>query len=163
MIAIAGVAIFAALVAVWVLWGRPLLRRQPWAQPFFAWIEPYEIALWRKSETILWARFLQLLGIISTILGFLGAIDWTVITPLVPEEWRPFMPLVPMVLSIIGRIEESLRKDTSRPLAVVELPKDVPPAVAKAVERAEVAKDKAVAVIEADTVKAAAAEKAAEK
>ncbi len=145
-----------AIVALWVVVLRPALRDRPWMQWFFAnpAVEWVEINLWRKSETILWARWFQLMGLVHTAAGYLGTIDWTVLSPIVPEKWMPFLPMIPVVLNFIGTIAEAQRVDTTKPLAIVELPAVVSPEVAAVVETAEVAKFEAVKEIKKDEVMA---------
>lgn len=47
---------FVVLIIIYAMWGRAWLKRQPWSQGFFDWIEPIELVLFKKSETILFAR-----------------------------------------------------------------------------------------------------------
>ncbi|MDB5600886.1 MAG: hypothetical protein JWN71_2930 [Xanthobacteraceae bacterium] len=108
-----------AFVALYVVWLRPWLRDKPWAQGFFAGIEPVEIALWRKSESILWARFLQAVGLVVPLLQFVGAVDIAPYLAIVPEGYAPYLLLV---IFVAGQIGERLRKDTTKPLDVVALP-----------------------------------------
>ena len=58
---IIGLTLFYALVL------RPWLKSQGWAQRFFAWIEPLERNLFKKSETVLVGRLIWLCGAIVTI------------------------------------------------------------------------------------------------
>jgi len=136
--------IFLGLMALYVVFVRPVIRDEPWAKPFFDKVEPIEIRLFKKSETILWARTLQAVGFLLTVLTYIGQIDLTPLLAMLPEEHRAIagtlLPLTPMMLSFLGRVDESLRKDVSKPLAVVELPNDMPPKVKAAVQEFEVAK-----------------------
>lgn len=136
-----------AIVTLWTMWARPWLKRQSWAAGFFAWIEPIERGLWAKSETILWARFLQVTGLVTTVLGIFGTIDWTVITPLVPDTYQKFMPLIPLILNLIGTVTEKLRRDTTEPLAVVSAPEAVKAALPEVAAMKD-AKEAAVAAVE---------------
>lgn len=151
------VAIVCALIAIWVLWLRPWMRDRDWARGFFSAIEPIEITLWRKSETILWARLKMLVGVLLAVLTSLGGIDLTPLMPFVPDQYeglvRVAFNLLPLVITAIGWIDEKLRRDTTKPLEVVALPEDQPPEVAAAVARVEVANMVAV-----ETVKIAKAE-----
>lgn len=113
------IAVATALVLVWALFVRPVLRVQPRAKWFFDWIEPLERRLYLKSEMILVARFPQFLGLLLTLIGALGGIDYSAITPLLPEFWRAFVPAFPLLLNVLGTILEKLRRDITKPLAEV--------------------------------------------
>jgi len=146
-----------AIVAIWAVIVRPWLRDKPWMQWFFAnpIVEWIEINVYRKSDTILWARWLQLMGLISMSAGYLGGIDWTIFAPVVPEKWMPFLPMIPAVLNFIGGIAEAQRRDTTKPLelvALTEKEKDTP-AVAQAIATADIAKVEAVAAVEIAKIK----------
>lgn len=140
--------VVTALVLWYALWGRMWLKRQEWAKGFFAVVEPVEIFLWRKSETLLWARFLMLLGIIPPLLEQFDALKplLEVLAPYMPEEWQHYMSLTFTVLGIIGEIQ---RRYTTKPLTLVEIPesKPMPIEVEVAMARAESAKHEAVAVV----------------
>jgi hypothetical protein len=142
------IAIVAAFVAIYVLFLRAWLKAQPWAQGFFAAVEPVEIWLWNKSETILWARFKGLCAFLLALLPQIGAIDVTPYVAFIPEKHRWWVMLVPSAaLALDGVMSELLRRSTTKPLEVVQLPEDVPPDVARAIENADAAKAEAVAVI----------------
>ena len=145
-----GLVIVTGLVLLYALLVRPWLRKREWAKPFFAnpVIEWLEIYLWSKSESILWARWQQFLGLVLTVIGFLGAIDYSLLAAVVPPKYVPFLPLIPMVLNLTGTIAEALRRDTSTPLAVVALPEVKPVAVAIAVAEAKAANIVAVAAVD---------------
>jgi Na+/proline symporter len=158
-----GLAIVSVLFAIYVVWGRPWMRKAPWAQPFFAWIEPIEVALWWKSETVLKARAKMLLGLVLTLLTQIGTLDITPLMPLVPDQYEPMVTfafnLLPMILTLGGWVDEKLRKDTTKPLEVVALPDAVvaaSPALQNIVAKAEEVKADAVSM--APEVKAAEAE-----
>lgn len=146
------VVILTLLIAAYVLYGRAWLKSKPWSAGFFALIEPVEIALYRKSETVLWARFKMLIGLLLTFLTQIGSIDITPLMPLVPDEWegtfRTLFGLIPLVITMVGWADEKLRVGTTKPIELVELPDVLPPKLAAVVEAAEVSKDKAVAVVE---------------
>lgn len=146
---LAAFLVLSALIAAWVVWIRPWLRDKPWAAGFFAKIEPFEIAFYKKSESILWARFLQFVGLLVPFLQFVGAIDITPYAAIIPDGWGPYLMLVVFVCGAIGA---ALRKDTTKPLEVAALPEDKPPELAAAVSRAEAATDRAV--VAAETAKA---------
>ena len=114
-----------AFVALYVVWLRPWLRGTSWAQGFFARIESAEIALWQKSESILWARFLQAVGLVVPLLQFVGAVDITPYLAIVPEGYAPYLLLF---VFVAGQIGERLRKDTTKPLNVVARPRPAEPA-----------------------------------
>jgi hypothetical protein len=107
------------VVALYVVWLRPWLRDKTWAAGFFARVEPVEIALWKKSESILWARFLQAVGLVVPFLQLVGAIDIAPYLAIVPEGYAPYLLLF---IFIAGQIGERLRKDTTKPLDVVAMP-----------------------------------------
>lgn len=144
-----------AWVAIWVVWLRPWLRTRPWAQRFFAWIEPMEIIFWQKSETILWARFMQLLGAVSSALIFIGTLDLTPLYAVLPVRYQWIIPLAPLAISVVGRVEEVLRRDTTKPLIEVAASTATLEKVADKVEQAQVAKAEVVAAIVNEEVKAA--------
>jgi hypothetical protein len=151
--------IVAAMFAAFVLWyavaGRAWLKSKPWAQGFFAVIEPIEIRLYKKSETILWARLKMLVGVMLTALTLLGTIDLTPVMPFVPEAHRDMVQalfnLLPMVITLVGMADEKLRNSTSKPLELVAAPDHaVTPQVARAIAVADEAKlDAVAAVVEA--------------
>lgn len=143
-------AVLSILILAYVL-GEKWLKAQSWSAPFFAWIEPVEIALWRKSVSILWARFLQVMGFMLTLLASLGQFDLTPLMPFLPNRLQWLPSALPLIVSIAGAIQEKLRKESTKPLALVEVPSDAPPNVLAAVAVAEASKDKAVAVVEAST------------
>jgi hypothetical protein len=108
-----------AFVALYVVSLRPWLRDKSWAAGFFARIEPVEIALWKKSESILWARFLQAVGLVVPLLQFIGAVDITPYLAIVPDGYAPYLLLF---VFVAGQIGEQLRRDTTKPLDVVARP-----------------------------------------
>jgi hypothetical protein len=137
-------AFVAAFVAIYALWLRPWMRTRLWAQGFFVLIEPVEILFWRKSETILWNRLLMLMGALPPILEQLEKLNIPALQGLVPEKYQGWWTLTFTVIGIIGEYQ---RRDTTKPLEVVALPVDMPPAVAAAVARAEVANATVVAAV----------------
>lgn len=158
------ITVVTVLFAAYVVWIRPWMRDKPWAQGFFAAIEPIEIALFKKSETLLKARAKMLLGLLLTLLTQIGTLDLTPLMPLVPDEWEPIVKvafnLLPMVLTVGGWVDEKLRDDTSTPLAVVAMPMDAPPEVKAKVAEAAAANTTAVIAVETEAVKVAATEAA---
>jgi hypothetical protein len=146
-------AIVTALLLWYALQGRDWLKSKPWAQPFFAWVEPIEIVLFKKSQTILFARLLSGLGVVLTMLQQFNGVDLTPILPLVPENYQHFLTLgvncLPLLITAIGWMVEKLRNATSKPLELVAVPDKVVaenPRVAEAVAMAGQTKVEAVAV-----------------
>lgn len=147
--------IFALITAV-LLWyavqGREWLKSKPWAAGFFAWVEPIEILLFRKSETILVARLKMLAGVLLTCLTQIGTIDLTPIMPFVPDKYKGpaqiAFNLLPMLLTVLGWIDEKLRNMTTAPVEVVAAPINAPPAVKAAIAQANIAKVQAITAIE---------------
>ncbi len=144
-------AVLTLLIVIYVAGGRTWLQRQPWAAGFFRWIEPIEIKCWRKSETLLWARFLQALGLVLTALSSLGQFDLSPIMPFLPDRYRWVPSMLPLIISMAGSLNEQLRKATTKPLELVELPDALPPAVAAAVATADATKEMAVEAVKTDT------------
>lgn len=149
-------ALITTLIYVMI---RPWLKEQPWAAPFFKFMEPIEIKLFKKSETILFARLKVLVGVLLTLLTTLGSVDLSLILPLLPQEHRgiaqAIINLMPMIISVMGLMDERLRNTTTKPIEMVALPenKPLPLDVVIAVEAANQAKAEAVAVIKADEEK----------
>ena len=145
-------AVITALAMLWSLWGRDWLKSRGLASGFFAWLEPVEIALWKNSKTIFKARFLMVLGFLSTILTQAGAIDITPLMPFVPDAWEPTLRVIwnmlPIIIVGVGWVDEQLRKETTKPLEQVALPEVKPTAVVVAEIKAEQAKAELSAVID---------------
>jgi hypothetical protein len=122
-------AILTALLLWYALQGRAWLKTKPWADSFFAWIEPVEIALFKKSETLLVARLLSFLGVILTFLTQIGSIDVTPIIPFVPEKYAMSVQIgfgcLPLLISGLGFIVERLRNLTTKPIELVAVPDKV--------------------------------------
>lgn len=153
MIILIILAIITALLLWYALWGRDWLKKQPKAQPFFEWIEPIEIVLFKKSETILFARLLQAMGGTLSALTWIGSIDVTPLLPLFPEQHaelvRGFFSMLPLILNILGAIVEWLRNRTTKPVELVAVSDKVvaeSPRLQEAVAMAETTKTEAVAV-----------------
>lgn len=141
-----------AFLLWYALSGRAILKTKPWAQKFFAHIEPAETLLYRKSETILWARFKMLTGVSLTVMTQIGMIDITPIMPFVPDQYagpvRIAFNLLPLIITIIGMVDEKLRNATSQPIEITELPaKAITPKIAEAIAMADATKNEAVAVV----------------
>lgn len=148
--------VLIAIVALYAIWGRKWLKAKtwPWSKRFFETTEPIEILLWKKSETILWARLKVLVGLLLAVLTSLGTIDLAPIMPLVPDQWEPALKaafnLLPLIITVVGFIDEKLRNGTTKPLELVAVPDNPPIEVARAVAQAESAKQTAVATVAAE-------------
>lgn len=144
------------LIAIYAVWGRPWLKRQPWAQGFFAWIDPLELALFKKSETILVGRLLWLGSLIVTFYDslavFVHSLDLTPLTTRV-FDWLQVPPdmrnlTATAVIGIIGLLINRLRKTTTKPLELVAVPAaKITPEVASSMAAAEEAKQEAVQAV----------------
>lgn len=143
--------VLTVIVALYVTIARPLMRKTEWFKPFFAnpvteWIE---LTFFRKSETLMWARYNMALGTVVTTLQSFGAIDITplitVLTFVLPENYRWIAQAIaagwPMVFSVLGVIGELQRRDTTKPLDLVAVPESVKadPAMAAAEQQRETA------------------------
>lgn len=143
---------FSVLIAGYVVFFRPWLRQRPWAAGFFAAIEPFEIALYRKSETLLRARFKMAAGVLVAVLSYLGTVDLTPLAALVPVKYQSYanaiVAMLPLLVTLSGIIDEALRRDTTKPLERVEIPEAVKaePEVAKAEAKADAANASTVEV-----------------
>jgi len=145
------------LIALYAIWGRPWLKKQPWAQAFFAWVDPIELALFKKSETILVGRLLWVGGLFVTfydgIAMFVHSLD---ITPLTTRvfDWLQIPPdlrnlSATAFIGIVGLLINRLRKATTKPLELVAVPAAaVTPEVAESMAAADEAKQQAVAAVE---------------
>jgi hypothetical protein len=144
----------AILLTWYALWGRDWLKSKPWAQGFFAWIEPIEIKLFKKSQTILFARLKIVSGLILTMLTQAGTINLTPLMPFVPEQYQAYVNVavncLPLALSLMGWIDEALRNKTTAPLEIVALSDKAvadSPKLAEAVAMADQTKTEAVAAV----------------
>lgn len=152
--------VLLVLVVLAIVWyaavGREWLKGKPWTAGFFAAIEPLEIALYKKSETILFARLKILTGLVLSALTMLGGIDLTMITPFVPEQHQGFVNLavnlLPLAISLVGMLDERLRNTTTKPLELVAIPEAAPvsPEVEAAVMAADATKAIAVAAVKGE-------------
>ena len=147
-------ALIVAVLLLYALWGRDWLKAKPWAAPFFEWIEPLEIRLFKKSVTILAGRTLTVFGGLLTLLTQLGSVDITPLMPFVPETHQAIIQFVwnmlPLTITGLGWMIEKLRNNTTLPLEVVAVSDKViaeNPKVAAAVDAAVTAKVEAVAVV----------------
>lgn len=153
-------AIGSAALVIYAVYARPFLRGQPWAQGFFALVEPIETFLFKKSETILLARTKMLLGLLLTILTQAGNIDITPLMPLVPDNWEPILRviwnMIPMIITVVGWFDQQLRYDTTKPVEMVALPQEKTPEQAAVVAKAEEATAEVKAIVKEEVLKAAA-------
>ena len=148
------IAVIVSLVLVYALWGRSWLKSKAWAQPFFTWIEPFEIFLFQKSETILFARLKMFTGMLLMALAQIGAIDLTPLMPFVPDQYegilRAVFNLIPLTITVIGWMDERLRKSTTKPIELVAVPEaTITPEVAETLAVADMAKAEAIAAVKA--------------
>lgn len=151
--ALAIIAVLAILYAVVRSW----LKRQPWTAKFFAAIEPYELALFKKSETILVGRLLWVGGLLVTsydfIAVFASSLDLTPLTARlfdvlgVPTDMRGVVTTA--LIAGLGYLINWLRKRTTKPIEVVAVAeKDLTREVRHALLSAEYFKDEAVTAVQ---------------
>jgi hypothetical protein len=155
------VLILIGLTLAYALVLRPWLKNQAWAQRFFAWAEPAELALFKKSETVLVGRLVWLGGlIVGAYDGFVAYFSSMNVEPLttrimdfahIPQDLRGLT--LSAAVTGLGLAIVRLRKKTTKPIELVAVSDaKTPPAAAQAMAQAEVAKDNAVqAVAEAKT------------
>jgi hypothetical protein len=149
-------ALIVALCFIYALVLRPWLKKQPWAQGFFANVDTLESALFKKSETILVGRLLWIGGLFVTFYDglavFVHSLD---ITPLTTRifDWLQIPPdmrnlSATAFIGIMGLLINRLRKTTTKPLDVVALPQaQVTPAAAQAIAKADAANQQAVQAV----------------
>lgn len=147
-------AFFVGLLLWYAIVGRNWLKQQSWADGFFKLVEPIEIVLFKKSETILFARLLSGLGAVLTFLTQLGEINLAPIIPFVPEKYQFIVTFavncLPLVISGLGAIVEWLRNRTTKPLELVSVPDKVvaeSPKLNEAVAMADATKVEAVQAV----------------
>lgn len=152
--------ILAVALTVYALWGREWLKSKSWAAGFFTLVEPFEIALYKKSETILFARLKMLTGLLLTILAQVGTLDLTPIMPFVPEKYQGIVHVLvnftPTILMLVGWLDEQLRNKVMLPIKIVAVSEKViaeNPAVAATV--ADAVSTNTVAIAAIDEAKAA--------
>ena len=148
------IAIIIALLLWYAFHGRSWLKSKPWAHGFFAFVEPLEIAFYKKSETILFARLKMLTGLILTLLTQIGTIDLAPLMPFVPDQYeglfKAVFNLLPLTITVIGWMDERLRKSTTKPIELVAVPEaTITPEVAETLAVADMAKAEAVAAVKA--------------
>jgi hypothetical protein len=152
------VALIIALLFLYAIKGREWLKSQPWAQRFFAWIDPIELALFKKSEQVLAGRLLWLGGAIVTAYDAVGAyfsnLDLTPITTRVLDFLHVPQDLRGLTLSAfvtaLGLMIVNLRKKVTKPLELVAVSDKAVaanPKVAEAIAMADATKTEAVNVV----------------
>lgn len=150
------VALIVALLFIYALVLRPWLKHQPWAQSFFAKVDAVELALFKKSETVLMGRLLWIgSGIVTlydTVGVFFSSLDLTPIQTRVFDALHVPQDLRSVALSGfvagIGLVMVYLRKRTTKPIELVAVAdKDVTPKVAEAIAMADATKTEAVNVV----------------
>jgi len=147
-------AVITGLLLWYAIHGREWLKTKPWANSFFTAIEPAEIALFKKSETILFARTATALGAILTMLTQLGEINIAPILPFVPPKYATLVQelysCLPLIISFFGMIVEWLRNRTTKPIELVAVPDKVvadSPKLTEAVAMADATKVEAVQAV----------------
>lgn len=149
------VIIFIGIVLLYALAIRPWIRKTAWGQAFLAKIEPLEIVLFKKSETVLVGRMVWFGGLIvsayDVIAQFARSLDLTPVTTRIFDALHIPPDLRGLTTSAavmgLGLIIVKLRKDTTKPLALVEAPANSPASVA--VAKADVANVQAVQAVKA--------------
>jgi len=149
-------ALIVVLAVLYALVLRKWLKSQSWTQGFFSAIEPFEIALYKKSETVLLGRLVWFSSLFVTFYdGFMAYFSTLNFEPLttrmmdylhIPPDLRGFT--LSAFVTGLGLAIVRLRKTTTKPLELVAVPDaQVTPAAAQAMARAETAKDKAVEAV----------------
>ena len=113
---------------------RPLIRKTTWGAAFLDKIETFEIAAYKKSETVLFGRLVWLGGIIVSIYDgvaeFAKQLDLTPLTTRIfnalhiPSDLRGLTASAAVMA--LGFAIVRLRKDTTKPLAEVAKPSKDP-------------------------------------
>jgi hypothetical protein len=109
---------------------RPLIRKTTWGAAFLDKIEAFEIAAYKKSETVLFGRLVWLGGIIVSVYDgvaeFAKQLDLTPLTTRIfdalhiPPDLRGLTASAAVMA--LGFAIVRLRKDTTKPLAEVAKP-----------------------------------------
>lgn len=144
---------FLACVLWYAMWGRAWLKAQTWAQGWFAFIEPMETALYKKSETMLVGRLAWVSSLVVTaydgVATFATGLDLTPITSRIlswaPEDMRGL--IVAASVGAIGLMITRLRMRTTKPIELIAAP--TTPATVAAEATVDVANANAVAVAKA--------------
>jgi len=155
---IALLVIIICLLVLYALVGRQWLKTKPLGQRFLAWVEPVELLLFKKSETILMGRLLWVgslfVSLYDGIAVFASSLDLTPITTRImdflhiPQDLRGLT--VSGFLMAIGLMINNLRKKVTKPIELVAVSDSaVTPVQATAMAQADAAKDEAVAAVKA--------------
>lgn len=147
------IVLIVAIITWYALAGRRWLKTTSFGTEFLAWVEPVEIALYRKSETLLMGRLLWVGGFLVTAYDSLAVmaagLDLTPITSrvfsFVPEDLRGIV--VAGSFGAIGLIISWLRKRTSKPIEVIAAPTTTETVVAEA--KVDAANAEAIATVKA--------------
>ena len=93
-------------------------------------------------------------GLVLTGLTQLGSIDLTPLMPFVPDKYAGYVHvafnLLPMVISVMGALNERLRNRTTKPIELVAVPDKVvaeSPKLTEAVAMADATKTEAVTAV----------------
>ncbi len=149
-------AIIVAILVWYALVGRAWLKTKPATIGFFAWLEPIEIGLYRKSETLLMGRLIWVGGALVTAYDTLavsfGNLDLTPVTIRIfdlihiPDDMRGIAGTA--LITGIGLMISWLRKRITQPIELISVPdKLVTPKVAEAIAMADATKIEAVAAV----------------
>jgi hypothetical protein len=154
-------AVFLLVVAVLTLYAifRERIREQPWARPFFDWVEPIEATLWLNSKTILFARLKMATGVVLTVLITMSDANLSVaLAPVIPmlreqhQAWiNAAINMLPLSLTVMGAIDEYLRKITRDPIELATVTRREiaeNPTVARALESHDAITASAVTQVE---------------
>lgn len=137
--------VIVGLLMLYALVVRPLIRKTTWGAAFLAKIETVELALFKKSETVLVGRLVWVGGLIvsgyDALAQFAKQLDLTPLTTRIfdvlhiPPDLRGLTASAAVMW--LGFMIVKLRKDTTKPLALVAAPENKPPAATIAIAQAE--------------------------
>ena len=155
---ILAVLLLLGFVVAYALWLRPFLKTWPPGQRFLAWVEPIEVLLFKKSETILMGRLLWvgslLVSLYDGVALFAHNLDLTPLTTRIldllhiPQDLRGLT--VSGFIMAIGLMINNLRSKTTKPLALVEVPDSkITPAQTVAIEKSDAVTADAVQAVKA--------------
>lgn len=162
MIVTAFIGVIVFIVGALMLYAlviRPWLKKQAWAQAWFAWVEPLELALFKKSETVLAGRLVWIGGLIvsayDAVSVFASSLDLTPLTTRmfdllhIPPDLRGLTASAAVMG--LGLAMVKLRKNTTKPLELVAVPEaKIEPSTQAALADAEAAKNQALAAVASD-------------
>jgi hypothetical protein len=131
------VAVLSAVVALYVCGGRQWLKSKSWmAWLYDSWLGQWvELKAFKKSESILWGRWLQAVGYGLTAIAGIGGIDLSPLLLVLPDNLHWVVHLAPLAIALAGHIQVQLRLGTTKPIEEVALPNDVPPDISGALEK----------------------------